>query len=141
MNEGHPWSDWLDVGEPDLDNDHHLQMRLVTALIDALEEGRPWLAHRLAAHLHDSSTVHFEAEEHRMRRSADPERVEHQREHDSLLARMDELIEAVEEEDHARAIAAAIDLRSALAGHIHSSDRRLAERERTLGLEPFAPAT
>jgi len=141
MTEGHPWSDWLEVGEADLDNDHHLQMRLVSALVDALEEGRPWLAMRLASHIHDSSTVHFEIEERRMRRSEDPERAQHQREHDALLARMEDLKESVAEEDHAEAIAAAIDLRSALAGHIGSSDRRLVARERDLRGEPFVPAT
>jgi hemerythrin len=131
MTEGHSWSDWLDVGEPDLDNDHHLQMRLVSALIDALEEGRPWLAHRLASHLEDSSTVHFESEEQRMRGSGDPDRVAHQREHDELLDRMEELVDLVDEPDPAQAIAATIDLRSALATHIGTSDRRLAARERS----------
>jgi hemerythrin len=131
MTEGHSWSDWLEVGEADLDNDHHLQMRLVSALIDALEEGRPWLAHRLASHLQDSSKVHFESEESRMRRSADPDRVAHQKEHDALLDGMEELVELVDEPDPAQAIAAAIDLRSALANHIGTSDRRLAARERS----------
>jgi hemerythrin len=96
MTEGHSWSDWLEVGEPELDNDHHLQMRLVSALIDALEEGRPWLAHRLSSHLQDSSTVHFESEEQRMRSSGDPDRVAHQKEHDELLDRMEELVELVD---------------------------------------------
>lgn len=141
MTEGHPWSDWLEVGEADLDNDHHLQMRLVGALVDALEEGRPWLAHRLAAHLHDSSAVHFESEERRMRRTGDPERPEHQREHDGLLTRMEELMDEVDADDSARAIAAAIDLRSALANHIGTSDRRLAVRERSEFPGAFVAAT
>ncbi len=131
MMEGHPWGDWLEIGDAALDEDHHLQLRLVSALIDALEEGRPWLAHRLAAHLRAGSTVHFGEEEQRMRRSSDPERLDHRKEHDSLLARLEELIGLVDEEDAAPAIAAAMDFRSALAGHIASSDRRLAARERT----------
>jgi hemerythrin-like metal-binding protein len=140
MTEAHPWSDWLEVGEADLDNDHHLQVRLINSLVDALEEGRPWLSHRLAAHLHDTSVVHFESEEGRMRRSGDPERAEHQRQHDALLARMEELLEGVEEEDHAEAIAAAIDLRSSLAGHIGSSDRRLAAHELAIRSGPAVPS-
>lgn len=141
MVEGHAWSDWLEVGDFDLDNDHHLQMRLVSALIDAIEEGRPWLAHRLADHLHDSSTVHFESEEQRMRRSAYPERAEHLKEHDALVERMAELIETVGTENEAEALAAAMDLRSTLAAHIGSSDRRLAAHERTATVEPYIPAS
>jgi hemerythrin len=129
MIEGHSWSDWLEVGDGDLDSDHHLQMRLVSALIDAIEEGRPWLAHRLAAHLRDASTVHFASEEDRMRASEYPDRLAHQREHDALIARLDELVELVGGEDGAPAIAAAIDLRSILANHIGTSDRRLAVHE------------
>jgi hemerythrin-like metal-binding protein len=141
MTEGHPWSDWLEVGEADLDNDHHLQIRLVAALVDALEEGRPWLAHRLVAHLHNSSAVHFESEERRMRLTGDPERPEHQREHDALLARMEELVDEVDADDAARAIAATIDLQSALANHIGTSDRRLAQRERSEFPGTFVAAT
>jgi len=141
MTEGHPWSDWLEVGEADLDNDHHLQVRLLNSLVDALEEGRPWLATRLAAHLRDASRAHFESEEGRMRQTGDPERVEHQRQHDALLQDMAEVVEAVDEEDHAEAIAAAMDLRSSLAGHIGSSDRRLAELERALAHGPAVPST
>jgi hemerythrin len=129
MIEGHSWSDWLEVGDSDLDNDHHLQMRLVSALIDAMEEGRPWLAHRLADHLRDTSTVHFASEEDRMRASDYPDRLAHRREHDALIARLEELAELVDGDDDAPAIAAAIDLRSTLANHIGTSDRRLAVHE------------
>lgn len=128
MTEGHPWSEWLEIGDSDLDNDHHLQMRLVSALVDALEEGRPWLAQRLASHLRDGSIVHFEVEEGRMRREQYPGLVEHRREHDLLLSRMDEIVDAVEREDDAMAIAATIDFRSALANHIATSDRRLVSK-------------
>lgn len=141
MIEGHPWSDWLEVGDTDLDNDHHLQMRLLSALVDALEEGRPWLAHRLADHLHDGSAIHFEEEERRMRAAGDPERAAHQREHDQMLARMEELLRAVDGEEEALATAAAIDLRSMLAAHIGSWDRRLAAHERAAGEEPVIPAS
>jgi hemerythrin-like metal-binding protein len=131
MTEGHAWSDWLESGDFDLDNDHHLQMRLVGALVDALEEGRPWLAHRLAGHLRDSSAVHFELEEQRMRRSGFPERAAHQAEHDGILEEMRDLVERVDdEEDVAGAIAAAMEVRSTLAAHIGSSDRRLAAHVR-----------
>ena len=130
MLEGHSWSDWLEVGDGDLDNDHHLQMRLVSSLIDAIEEGRPWLAHRLADHLRSASSVHFSSEEDRMRASAYPDRLAHRREHDALVERMDELVELVDGEDPAPAFAAAIDFRSALANHIGTSDRRLAVHER-----------
>jgi hemerythrin len=129
MIEGHSWSDWLEVGDGDLDNDHHLQMRLVTSLIDAIEEGRPWLAHRLADHLRDTSKAHFASEEDRMRASGYPDRAAHRREHDALIEQMDEIVDLVDREDTAPAIAAAMDFRSALANHIGTSDRRLAAHE------------
>lgn len=143
MIEGHAWSDWLEIGDPDLDNDHHLQMRLISALVDAIEEGRPWLAHRLAEHLRDGSAIHFEEEERRMRDDADPERAVHQREHDALLAQMEELLRAVDGEEDALATAAAIDLRSILAAHIGSWDRRLTAREQEFQPreEPVIPAS
>lgn len=141
MIEGHSWSDWLEVGDADLDNDHHLQMRLVSSLVDAIEEGRPWLAHRLAAHLRDSSALHFEEEERRMRSTGYPDRAGHLREHDALVSRMEELVKAVDSEEDALAIAAALDLRSVLAAHIGNSDRRLVEHERTATVvSPDEPA-
>lgn len=132
MMEGHAWSDWLEIGDPDLDNDHHFQMRLVSALIDAIEEGRPWLARKLADHLHDASLVHFEEEERRMLASGYADRVVHLKEHDALLARMGEIVAAVEAEEEALAIAAALDFRSSLAAHIAGSDRKLVESERSV---------
>ncbi len=125
MIEGHSWSDWLEIGDSDLDNDHHLQMRLVSSLLDAIEEGRPWLAHRLVDHLRDSSAVHFEEEERRMREAGYPDRMDHLRQHDALLARMEELVSAVDAGEDALAVAAVLDLRSALAGHISGSDRNV----------------
>lgn len=130
MMEGHAWSDWMEIGDPDLDNDHHLQMRLVSSLIDAIEEGRPWLARRLADHLHDSSVVHFEEEERRMLASGYADRLVHVKEHDALLGRMVELVGAIEAEEDALAVAAALDLRSALAAHIAMSDKKVVENER-----------
>lgn len=141
MTEGHAWSDWLEVGDAELDGDHHLQMRLVSALVDALEEGRPWLAHRLADHLHDASEAHFGEEEARMRAARDPERAAHRREHDVMLVAMSELLEAVDGDDPALAVATAIDLRSKLASHIGTYDRRLAAHERQAGSEPAIPAS
>ncbi len=140
MTEGHSWSDWLEIGDGDLDHDHHLQMRLMSALIDAIEEGRPWLAHRLAAHLRDASTVHFAAEEDRMLASGYPERTAHRREHDTLLAQMSELVELVDGADTAPAIAAGLDLRSTLANHIGTFDRRFAAHQQARSeARPVAP--
>jgi hemerythrin len=141
MMEGHAWADWLEVGDKELDGDHHLQMRLVSALVDALEEGRPWLAHRLADHLHGASESHFGEEEGRMRAMRDPELAAHRRDHDVMLVAMNELLEAVDGEDVALAVAGAIDLRSKLASHIGTYDRRLAAYARQAGSEPLIPAS
>ncbi len=68
-----------------------------------------------------------------MRAAGYPERLEHVREHDALLTRMEEIVDAVAAEDDARAVAAVIDLRSMLAAHIGKSDRAVVAFERSVG--------
>ncbi len=58
------------------------------------------------------------------------DRLGHVKEHDALLGRMVELVGAIEAEEDALAVAAALDLRSALAAHIANSDKKVVESER-----------
>jgi hemerythrin len=126
MIEAHAWNEKLDLGHEAMDHEHHLQIALVTALADAIEQGRPWMAHRLADQLVDYSSVHFGSEELLMGASAFPGLEGHAAEHRTLLEGMREIQGALQRDEHPLALAFAVELRAGLAGHMAGSDRRLA---------------
>jgi hemerythrin len=127
MIEAHAWNENLDVAHEAMDHDHHLQIALVSAFADAVEQRRPWLARRLAEQLLRYSTVHFGSEELLMEAAGYSGREAHAAEHAAFLGQMKDLEQSFDEEETEIALAAALDLRSALAGHIRGADRRLAE--------------
>ncbi len=133
MVEAHVWNEKLDLGNDAMDQEHHLQIGLVSALAEAVEQRRPSMARRLVEHLARYSTVHFGSEELLMdaRVIAVPERAKHAAEHASLMQRIDELDHALAEGDDDVALATALDLRAAFAAHIVDSDRSLAAQART----------
>ncbi|WP_242334742.1 MULTISPECIES: bacteriohemerythrin [Anaeromyxobacter] len=126
MKETHTWNDRLEVGHEAMDHDHHLQIGLVSAFVDSLEQGRPWMARRLADQLLAYSVAHFGSEELLMEGSAFPERDAHAGEHGAFLEQMRELQRAFASGDEQLATTAALDLRTALAAHMNDADRRLA---------------
>ena len=127
MVEAHAWNEKLDISHEAMDHDHHLQMALVSAFADAVEQRRPWLARRLAEQLVRYSIVHFGSEELLMEAADYAGRDAHASEHAAFLVRMRELEGTAEETDADAALSAAIELRAALAAHVDSADRRLAE--------------
>jgi hemerythrin len=128
MVEAHLWNEKLDVGHEAMDHEHHLQIALVSALSDAIEQGRPWMARKLAAQLHHYSTVHFGSEELLMETAAYDGRSAHASEHQALLEAMKEIEAALDREEHDLALAFAVELRAGLAGHMAGSDQRLARQ-------------
>ncbi len=127
MTEAHPWSAGLDLGDDAMDHEHHLQIALVSAVVDAIEQGRPWMARRLAAQLATYSDVHFGSEELLMEATGYRDGATHAGEHEGLLGRIREIAALLEGDDAALALEGALELRERLAGHVHASDRRLAE--------------
>jgi hemerythrin len=125
--EAHAWNDRLDLAHEAMDHEHHLQIALVSAFVDAVEQGRPWLARRLAAQLLRHSVVHFGSEELLMEASGYAEREPHAAEHAVFLDRMREL-EATAGEGAEGALALALELREKLAAHVNDADRKLAAR-------------
>lgn len=123
--EGHPWSERLDLGHDPMDHDHHLQLRLLGAVVRALEEGRPAVARRLAAELAAASELHFAGEEQLMRASGFRDVAVHGGEHEALLGRMREL--AAGPDEPALALALALELEDRLGAHVSGSDRAVAE--------------
>ena len=130
MVEAHAWNDKLDLSNEAMDHEHHLQIALVTAYADAVEQRRPWLARRLAEQLVRYSIVHFGSEELLMETADYAGRATHASEHASFLVRMRELEETCDEVDADAALSAAIELRAALAAHMDGADRRLSEARR-----------
>ncbi len=126
----HAWNEQLDVGNEALDHEHHLQIALVSALADAIEQGRPAQARRLAAQLVAYSNMHFGSEELLMGASGYPDRHRHQEEHRMLSQAMQEVEGALQRDERELALAFAIDVRAGLAGHIAGSDHRLADHVR-----------
>jgi hemerythrin len=130
MVEAHAWNDKLDLSHEAMDHEHHLQIALVTAYADAVEQRRPWLARRLAEQLVRYSIVHFGSEELLMETADYAGRGAHASEHASLLVRMRELEGSSDEIDSDAALSTALELRAELAAHMDSADRRLSEATR-----------
>jgi hemerythrin len=126
----HAWNEHLDLGHEAMDQEHHLQIAIVSALVDAVEQGRPSEARRLAGQLAAYSGMHFGSEELLMSAAGYPERKRHGDEHRILTQAMQEVEGSLERGEYELALAFALDLRAGLAGHIAGSDRRLADHVR-----------
>jgi hemerythrin len=126
MIEAHAWNEKLDLGHEAMDHEHHLQIALVTALIDSIERGRPVMARKLATQLDGYSVVHFGSEELLMETSAYGGRDAHAGEHRMLLQAMREIELALARDEHELALAFAVELKAGLAGHVAGPDARLA---------------
>ncbi|ACL63877.1 hemerythrin-like metal-binding protein [Anaeromyxobacter dehalogenans 2CP-1] len=135
MIEAHAWNEKLDLGHEAMDHEHHLQIALVTALTEAIEQARPWMARQLSAQLLSYSGIHFGSEEMLMQASAFVGLPDHASEHRTLLEAMREIQGALERGEDDLALAFAVELRAGLAGHMAGSDRRLADHVR-----PVQPA-
>lgn len=125
MPEAHAWNEKLDLGHEALDHEHHLQIALVSALIEAVEGRRPVLARRFAGQVTSYSQAHFGSEEVLMESSAYGGLADHAEEHRTLLEAMREIESALEREETELALAFAVELRAGLAGHMAGSDQRL----------------
>jgi hemerythrin len=126
MVEAHAWNEGLDLSHEAMDHEHHLQIALVTAFADAIEQRRPWLARRLAEQLLTYSTAHFGSEELLMEAVSYPEREQHAGEHAEFVSHIRQIQRAFDDGDEEVALEAAIDLRHALAMHMNDADRKLA---------------
>jgi hemerythrin-like metal-binding protein len=134
----HAWNEQLDLGNEDLDHEHHLQIALVSALADAIEQSRPGEARRLAGQLVAYSGMHFGSEELIMTTSSYPDRQRHLEEHRVLSQAMLEVEGALERDERELALAFALDVRAGLAGHIAGSDHALADHVRATPVHPRA---
>ncbi len=120
------WDDELGVGDEELDREHHLQLTLVAALTNALQQGRPAVARRVADQLHGYSAAHFAGEELLMEAASYAPLHSHRQEHQNLLAHMAEMRALVTSGERELATVMALDLRSELGAHMAASDRPFA---------------
>lgn len=127
MIEAHAWNEKLDLGHEAMDHEHHLQIALLTALIDAMEQGRPSMARQLSDQLQRLSDVHFGSEELLMEATRFGGRDGHAAEHRALLQALREVDGALAREEVDLALAFAVELRAGLAGHMAGADGRLAQ--------------
>jgi hemerythrin len=126
MEEGHVWSEKLELGQEDLDREHHLQVALVSGLVDAIERGRPLVARRLCAQLDGYTRAHFAGEELLMELAGYGQLDAHRQEHSSMLSHIEEIQYLQERGEYDLALPMAIDLLNSLASHISASDRSFA---------------
>jgi hemerythrin len=130
MVEAHAWNERLDLSHEAMDHEHHLQVALISAFVDAVEQRRPALARRLADQILTCSTAHFGGEELLMEAMSYADREAHAGQHAEFVAHIRQIQRAFDEGDEAVALEAALDLRQRLAMHMHDADRRLAEASR-----------
>lgn len=127
MQEAHVWNPRLDLEHGELDSEHHLQIAMIGALAEAIEQRRPVMAKRLAEQLEKYSAAHFVGEELVMESSEYPRMAAHQGEHQALLDRIAELRGALQGDDLDAPLTMALDLLTGLGAHISSSDRAFAQ--------------
>lgn len=136
MAETHVWNERLDLGHEAIDHEHHLQIGLLSAFIEAAEAGRPSLARRFVDELLSYSVVHFSSEEWLMESAGFAGRIGHATSHAELLQRMRELRQALGEGLEGPALTSAIELRADLAAHMDEADRILVH-----GVQPRGQGT
>jgi hemerythrin len=123
----HAWNDRLNLGREPLDAEHHLQVAMVSALAEAIEQGRPWMAKRLAEQLAGYTAAHFTSEQLLMETTGYAKRDEHGQEHRSLLTHIDEIRYLLGGGEYELALPMSLDLLTGLGSHIAASDRAFAE--------------
>lgn len=121
------WADDMSVGNPQLDHDHQKLVELVNELHTATcsGEGRGVVGEVLQR-LVTYTKEHFQREEHYMEQVQYAKTIEHKRQHQTLLKKVQEL-QARHEAGHVTVAAQASSLlRDWLSVHIRREDKQLA---------------
>jgi hemerythrin len=127
MQEAHVWNDRLDLGNTVLDGQHHLQVAMIGALAEAIEQRRPWLARRLGEQLAAYSAAHFAGEQLVIETSEYPGAAHHHEEHQVILNHIGEVRDLLQGGEFDLALPMALDLLTGIGAHISSSDRAFAQ--------------
>ena len=131
------WKEDVAIGIDSIDAEHRLQVGLVSALEELVRQGNDAeMIARITAQLVDFTSVHFLSEELMMRLYAYPAHDAHKLEHGRLTDQVEHIRRGLEGGNHQAALAAMVELRSWLGGHIHAMDRAFAGWCDTNGIHP-----
>jgi hemerythrin-like metal-binding protein len=119
------FSDTLEIGVPEIDAEHALQVQLIRGIKNALRTGDRISAIELMTQLDDFTNAHFIAEQLLMRLNAYPAYRAHEDAHDRLIDELRRLRHSIatSESDHSIATTSAIE--RWLIDHIQTADRAL----------------
>ena len=111
-----------------IDNEHRVQLGMLKALCDAVEEGEPAAKiHEILNQLTAYSELHFTSEELLMRMYAYPDYDDHVLDHVAMTERLNQIMRRYAEGQDRMALQTANEMREFLLGHINSRDQALTE--------------
>lgn len=111
-----------------IDNEHRVQLGMLKALCDAVEEGEPAAKiHEILNQLTAYSELHFTSEELLMRLYAYPDYDDHVLDHASMTERLNQIMRRYAAGQESMALQTANEMREFLLGHINSRDEALTE--------------
>jgi hemerythrin len=130
---GQTWDDALSVGEKKGDDEHRLQVKLITTLEEIVRRGgEPAIVERTMEQLSDFSQAHFRSEELLMELHAYAELEAHKREHRRFLEQLRDIRAKVAAGEASGALEGIQDWRSTMIEHIRSMDQPFARLESAL---------
>lgn len=111
-----------------LDNEHRVQLGMLKALCEAVEEGQPASnIHEILNQLTAFSELHFMSEELLMRMYAYPDYDDHVLDHAAMTERLNQILRRYAAGQDNMALKTANEMREFLIGHINSRDQALTE--------------
>jgi hemerythrin len=111
-----------------IDNEHRVQLGMLKALCDAVEEGEPSAKiHEILNQLTAYSELHFMSEELLMRMYAYPDYDDHVLDHEAMTERLNQIMRRYASGQDSMALQTANEMREFLLSHINSRDQALTE--------------
>ena len=124
-------SDTHDVNS--IDNEHRIQLGMLTALCDAVDERQPAAKiHEILNQLTAYSELHFMSEELLMRMYAYPDYDDHVLDHTAMTERLNQILRRYAAGQEHLALKTANEMRDFLLGHINSRDQALTDYLETM---------
>jgi hemerythrin len=111
-----------------IENEHRVQLRMLKALCDAVDEGQPAATiHEILNQLTAYSELHFMSEELLMRMYAYPDYDDHVLDHTAMTERLNQILRRYAAGQDSLALKTANEMREFLLGHINSRDQALTD--------------
>ncbi len=132
------FSESLEIGVPEIDAEHALQVQLIRGIKSALATGNRITAIELMTQLEDFTNAHFSAEQLLMRLNAYPAYRDHENAHDRLIEELRRLRNSVATSEVDHSIASTNSIERWLVDHIQTADRALGTflREKARSSQP-----